>query len=150
MSFIDLILPFLPPPGKRDDDIPETRHLSRKVRGLIHNEAQKRLVRQPHAWLWLVVFVGINVVGVLYLFDSCFGEVLVFALVVSVSYLLLIPALRQATRSYLSEHAENGKMKECLECGYDLRGTPGDTCSECGSWIRVDRIMIDSLRRIRR
>jgi len=44
--------------------------------------------------------------------------------------LLLIPITFAVRRFHKVPKVRIG---HCLQCGYDLRGTPEDTCSECGS-----------------
>ncbi len=31
-----------------------------------------------------------------------------------------------------------GSLANCLNCGYDMRGSPGSTCPECGSYNKAD------------
>jgi hypothetical protein len=32
-----------------------------------------------------------------------------------------------------------GRFRHCIVCDYDLRGTPGDTCPECGASVLVPK-----------
>lgn len=41
---------------------------------------------------------------------------------------------RRSLRSFLAEEARR-REAFCLKCGYDLRGTPGPICPECGAVI---------------
>jgi hypothetical protein len=43
----------------------------------------------------------------------------------------------QALRSRLAADLEGDRFQVCVECEYDLRGSPGDACPECGAPILI-------------
>ncbi len=43
--------------------------------------------------------------------------------------------MRRSFRRFLRDAWSHGRAPICYVCGYDLRGTPGPTCSECGAGI---------------
>jgi len=43
--------------------------------------------------------------------------------------------LRTALRIWINHNLDGGEVRLCAGCGYDLRGCPGDECSECGETI---------------
>lgn len=64
--------------------------------------------------------------------------------VLDTRYLLLgvtfVPALALAFLFFFFSRPKKPKPGYCIRCGYDLRGTASDTCSECGQAVpRPDR-----------
>ena len=52
--------------------------------------------------------------------------------------LLYVPALRsdrKRLRDGITRYIIGGRLPVCAQCDYDLRGTTGDTCPECGSVV---------------
>jgi hypothetical protein len=45
--------------------------------------------------------------------------------------------IRRRVRAKVEAELSGGRLKTCLECGYDLRGTVGERCSECGALVVV-------------
>ncbi len=50
---------------------------------------------------------------------------------------LLYRRIRRRVAIKVAAELTGGRLNFCAECGYDLRGTPGDCCSECGAPIVV-------------
>ncbi len=46
-----------------------------------------------------------------------------------------ISAIRSAMQEEIQRLAREGSFPVCLNCGYDLRGSPGPNCPECGEPI---------------
>jgi hypothetical protein len=45
--------------------------------------------------------------------------------------------LRKRVQAIITAELGDGKLHHCLDCGYDLRGSDGELCPECGQPIRV-------------
>ena len=45
--------------------------------------------------------------------------------------------IRRRVAAKVEAELSGGRLKSCLECGYDLRGTTGVRCSECGALVIV-------------
>lgn len=51
---------------------------------------------------------------------------------------LRVAMMRPRLHAFLRRTWVNGRAPICYVCGYDLRGTPGPTCSECG--VEIPRL----------
>jgi hypothetical protein len=49
-------------------------------------------------------------------------------------------ALDRAVQRRTNAELMRGRFLSCIACDYDLRGTPGDTCPECGASVLVPRV----------
>ena len=43
--------------------------------------------------------------------------------------------IRSALRAHLKQALQGQRLPVCLSCGYNLTGTTGDRCSECGASV---------------
>jgi hypothetical protein len=42
--------------------------------------------------------------------------------------------IERAVERRMNEEARSGRLRYCLGCDFDLRGTVGEKCPECGAW----------------
>jgi hypothetical protein len=127
------------------EDQPELQHLSVRERIDIDEQVHSRVVAHPGLWLLTltVVAVGIGLfpLAMLLLFrferpSDLWGIAGVLAAQIAVTAAVFIAGIRLRRRTLLHILREQEiRPAFCLTCGYDLRGTPGDLCPECGQLI---------------
>ena len=125
-----------------DSLFPELKRIEDEaVRGEVYREASRALVAKPTYWLALLgVPIGASILGVLGLQvlqryvnisnvvgTAVIGGVIGGTFTGSAQFLFRKPMQRKI-RELLNERG----IEICVHCGYDLRGNPDDTCSECG------------------
>jgi hypothetical protein len=52
-----------------------------------------------------------------------------------IATLLLHDSMQKRVSLRVVDELGGGRLRVCLKCGYDLRGTPGEVCSECGASV---------------
>jgi hypothetical protein len=105
-------------------------------------EREERAACQP----WLRSFHVLMALGMVALVAACFfaGDMAqiglsLFQVPILIVQFVLYRRLRRRVRARMTMEFGAGRLGTCLECGYDLRGTPGDRCSECGAPITVSK-----------
>lgn len=127
--------------------LPELRRLSFRHRIKLVYRARRQLlnIRTPG---FALMVLGAAVIG-LFIFRACeaWADHLPAAMAVALKPLgvvlvlaLLWPALtwfdRKHLRAALRKKYPDGRISECLDCDYDLRGSASETCPECGAPVR--------------
>ncbi|MEX1017954.1 MAG: hypothetical protein WDZ31_14535 [Phycisphaeraceae bacterium] len=120
----------------------ETAHLPWNVRDRLETEAAKAMARHPaRLAVWILVMllmIASLIVGVFSLGNGPLGWLMTWLQIPTVAGMIAAMWIefrlrrRAVIRLML---AEGGRTATCFDCGYDLRGTTGDTCPECGCRI---------------
>jgi hypothetical protein len=61
--------------------------------------------------------------------------VAMFGLIIPCAVVWLDSRMRRRIGRRVVDELGGGRLRVCLKCGYDLRGTPGEVCSECGASV---------------
>lgn len=127
----------------RIGQFPELEHLDARERAAV--------LRRVRWWVYPVVFVvsaGAAVIALYVCGVTCMMALLMewspvasVAVVMSAlaafcaTWLGQMGTIRRAMRDEIQRLAREGSSPLCLACGYDLRGSPGPNCPECGETI---------------
>jgi len=142
-----------------DEDIPELAGQPLEDKLTILRVARKQPeIRRKSIVLFLignVMLVFCMITGsVLGSFGS-FGAVLnwvvflsVVCVIAALRRVLIYQSLRTVVARMLKHAAVPQRWANCNECDYDLRGTPGWNCPECGTAIEFDPIDWEAAARV--
>lgn len=133
-----IMLPF------EDDDVvgegdPRVNQLPADLQRLIRRRARRYLQYEPMFWLGVILFVVYVVIDIAWFIETPWLGVvglLGFLLIYRFCY---VPAHWSAIDRFLHDQSESGRMKYCLKCEYDLRGSDNDLCPDCGTATRIVR-----------
>lgn len=128
-------------------DHPAIAHLHWQDRERLGEAAQNRYRHQPRVWVgafipslpfWAFLLLLLNRHQLAPLMQWVVWAVL---LLITVEHVWSIFAMRRRLAAALGEQLleEGIRPCVCLVCGYDLRGTDSDRCSECGAELRRER-----------
>ena len=133
------------------DKVPEAAHLGAAERSELGTEVARRTIRHPGLWLIVLAEAVVGVAPILIYIrlggdfwlervpgTIAFVVASFWPLAVGTGFTIVMVRLRRRiVRRVLKERQIRPAV--CLACGYDLRGSCGDVCPECGQVIEGRR-----------
>lgn len=123
-----------PEPDGRIEQFPK------ELQKLIRKRGRQYLQYQPLFWLGGILAMMMVVVEIAWFIETPWLGAVGLLAFLPIYWFCYLPALWRAIDRYLYDHSESGRMKQCSNCEYDLRGTDGDQCPECGTDNRIVHI----------
>lgn len=116
---------------------PRINQLPNELQRLIRRRARRYLQYQPMFWLGVILFLVYAVVVIAWFIKVPWLGVVGLLGFLLIYRLCYVPAHWSAIDRYLHEQSESGRMKYCLKCDFDLRGSDNDLCPDCGTATRI-------------
>jgi len=105
-------------------------------RAAVWNRASGSIVRSGRFWLLLVVTICVSFVAAGRVFATPYiphAPFVICLVMVPSAYLMFALVFRVRITRRLRQELRARGIIICLRCGYDLRGSPGRSCPECGA-----------------
>ena len=92
-----------------------------------------KIIPRPLAPVWVRVGIGVSLIALILLFDL--NKYLAVAVCTCGLLGTCVTAYVRGRRRRIAE--ERRYAGRCASCGYDLRGSPGPRCPECGAEVET-------------